>query len=189
MRILITIIFAFLIISCSGDKNSTKIKSYKIINSKSNFSLPERFEIISGNDLFELLETEINPPSNLVKDKMNTKQVHFVDYNSDDLVSIIPFAEKLPIERLFLNAFVEIIEEGSFKKAAIDYELVEKRFITSKKINNNALKTKFKYSTKIGDKYTSMYLLTTKKESLMVIVHSFDDYDMQNMVIKYLNEN
>lgn len=181
------IFVVFITLSCNN-KTSTKIITYKINSLKSNFSLPNRFESISGNKLIELLGTQIGSPSTIVKDKMNKKQVHFIDYDSEDVVTIIPFPERLPIEKLFLNSFADMVEEGTFKKLNKDYELVEKRYIKSNN-NNSSFKIKFKYPTKISNKYSTTYLLTTKEESLMVLVHSFDNYDMQNMIVMYLDKN
>jgi hypothetical protein len=185
----IIIIFILLIsFSCDGVKSSTNIKSYKINGLKSNFSLPQRFESISGKELATKLEAINGSLSDFTKEKMNKKQVHFIDYNNDDLIMIAPFHERLPIEKLFLDSFVDVIEEGSIKNLGIDYELIEKNFITSQN-NNHAFKVKFKYPTVLGDKYFTTYFLTTKNESLFVVLHSFEKHDLQDIIIKNLNKN
>jgi hypothetical protein len=175
--------------SCGNTYNSSKIKSYKIKGLNSNFSLPERFETISGTELISKTKVVFGLPNDLAKDKIIKRHIHFIDYENNDLIIIEPILERLHIEEFFLNSFVDMIEEGTVKKTGVSYELISKKFITTKN-NNNAFKAKFKYKTEIEDKYFTTYFLTTKNESLSVSVYSsYGNYDLQDMITRYLNKN
>ena len=174
--------------SCGNNVSSAKVKTYKVTNLQYNFSLPERFAIITAKDLKHKMEGLIELDRDLLRGSQQKNQALFFDSTTEDLVIISPFPERVPIEKLFLNSFADMIEQGTIQASGVDYERVEKKFI--KNGNYNSLfKVKFKYSVLDLDNYLTTYFLTNHKESLMVTVQSSGEDDLQDMLTRYLNKN
>ncbi len=182
-----TVVFLFIFLcSCTDINDPKRIKSYKIKGLKSTFSLPERFENIPGTELVSLFEKRGAPVNQNQKELIANRQIHFIDYTTEDLVTIAVLPEVLPVEKQFLSAFASIIQQEMFKELDFDYSLVQKRFIISK-MNNHALKAKFEIITAFGKQYYTQYLLTKKNESISVTYLSYYDYDFQHMIVRYLD--
>ena len=114
-KLTLTILIIAFTFSCNEQK--VKLTNHKVADLRTTFPLPNEYELISGDDMINIIQNGNNIPVNgILRDKMNTKQTHFVKKNDvDDSVMITNTLPRIEIEKSFLNAFSQIIVDGTLK--------------------------------------------------------------------------
>ncbi len=185
--ILLSLVSCFFL-SCDENKVDIKTKSYTIKGLKSSFLLPERFEIFSKVDVEKLIELEGNVSDPYLKYATINKQAHFLDKTNEDYVIVIPFQERIYLEKDFMSPFSYMMNQELNGKSNINFQLIDRVFIRTKN-HNQAFKLKYKHFTLLGDRYATVYLITDRQQSFMLIYHSFYEDDFHDIVAIHMNRN
>ena len=188
-KVTLTILIIAFTFSCNEQK--VQLTNHKVADLKNTFPLPTEYKLISGDDVLNITRNGNIPENSILRDKMNTKQTHFAkNKDINNLITITNSLPRIEIEKGFLNAYSQMIEEGTFKKVSEikNYKIIEKKLLKAPN-NNKSLKVKYEFENDKGKRYFSFYLITTDYESFMVTNFTDSKVGIQNSVIKYLKKN
>ena len=188
-KVTLTILITAFTFSCN--EQNEQLTNHTVADLKTTFPLPSEYKLISGDEVLNITRNGDIPDNSILRNKMNTKQTHFAkNKDLNNLITITNSIPRIEIEKGFLNAYSQMIEDGTFKKVdkVKDYKLIEKKLLKAS-TNNKALKVKYELNNDNGERYFSFYLITTKFESFMVTNFTDNKIGIEDMVTKYLNKN
>src|SRR5690554_4352462 len=168
-KVTLTILIIAFTFSCNEQK--VQLTNHKVADLKTTFPLPTEYKLISGDDVLNITRNGNIPENSILRDKMNTKQTHFAkNKDINNLITITNSLPRIEIEKGFLNAYAQMIEEGTFKKVTEikNYKIIEKKLLNAPNNNNKSLKVKYEIENDKGKRFFSFYLITTDYESFMV---------------------
>lgn len=155
------------------------------------FPLPRSYVPISREEL-EVLSLQNNLKA--VQEFLNTSkdypQAHFTQvFTPHGFVSVFPSKQRIPIQKNYSNAFVQLIKMNAYsvKSGVLSYHIEQNKFLSFKQ--SKAFKLKIKSNSGEGDIFTTHYLVTTPRESFIMVEYSKNETDLQSALATYILKN
>jgi len=186
LKYILFLVITTAMISCHTKKKPSPVNLnyFKIEGIKSAFPLPATYRPVTEKELESLQKQKAAPIKDFLSFEKNQSIVHFKqDEYPHNYIAIFSSKKIIPVERVFSNSFVRVVERNVFQNRLLyfEYDILQNKFL--KIGNRKAFKLKIRSKSKEQDTiYNTYYLISTKTESIIVNETSQSKEDLQDVI-------